>query len=174
MKSADNKEQNYQFKTNINMKTKTSILAVTKAFFILLVSCCLFSCSSETKTNEYEQLLSGKHELRKFNVKSTTKTQSNGCWFFVVGSYSSKTTQESKIRFYFKTIKGEYVFKEMEFNKVNIKIDSSANNPYVKFYWKNRGSVYSGNLIYENAITRAVIYCKEEDFQPEININELR
>ena len=33
-------ERNYQFKTNIIMKTKTSILAVTKAFFILLVMCC--------------------------------------------------------------------------------------------------------------------------------------
>jgi len=40
IKSADNKELNYQFKTNINMKTKTSILALTKAFFILLVICC--------------------------------------------------------------------------------------------------------------------------------------
>ena len=29
------------------MKTKTSILALTKAFFILLVMCCFFSC--ETK-----------------------------------------------------------------------------------------------------------------------------
>lgn len=38
MKSAELKELNYQFKTNINMKTKTSILALTKAFFILLVS----------------------------------------------------------------------------------------------------------------------------------------
>lgn len=33
------------------MKTKTSILAVTKAFFILLVSCCLFSCSLPTSDN---------------------------------------------------------------------------------------------------------------------------
>jgi hypothetical protein len=156
------------------MKTKTSILALTKSFFILLVSCCLFSCGNEKKLNEYEQLLSGKHELRKFNVKTTNKTESSGCWFFVVGSYSSKTTEESKIRFYFMTIKGEYVFKEMDFNKVNVKIDSTAKIPYVKFYWKNYGSTYSGNAIYEHSITRAVIYCKEEDFQPEININELR
>lgn len=28
------------------MKTKTSILALTKAFFILLVMCCLFSCNN--------------------------------------------------------------------------------------------------------------------------------
>lgn len=47
MKSAELNEQNYQFKTNIIMNTKTSILAATKAFFILLVSCCLFSCNIE-------------------------------------------------------------------------------------------------------------------------------
>jgi hypothetical protein len=45
MKSAAFKEQNYQFKIKVNMKTKTSILALTKAFFILLVMCCLFSCN---------------------------------------------------------------------------------------------------------------------------------
>ena len=58
MKSADNKEQNYQFKTNINMKTKTSKLALTKAFFILLVSICFISScqnldtSSDNSTNK--------------------------------------------------------------------------------------------------------------------------
>jgi hypothetical protein len=31
------------------MKTKTSILALTKAFFILLVICCLFSCTPTPK-----------------------------------------------------------------------------------------------------------------------------
>jgi hypothetical protein len=46
MKSAVFKTQIYQFKTNIIMKTKTSNLALTKAFFILLVMCCFFSCSS--------------------------------------------------------------------------------------------------------------------------------
>lgn len=153
---------------------KIKDLIITKVFFILLLSCSLFSCSNKNKVNEYEQLLSGKHELRKFNVKSTTNTQSSGYWFFVVGSYNSKTIEESKIRFYFMTINGEYVFKEMNFNKVNVKIDSTARIPYIKFYWKNLGSSYSGNAIYENAITRAVIYCKEEDFQPEININELQ
>lgn len=53
MKSAVIETRIYQLKTNIIMKTKTSILAVTKAFFILLVMCC-FSCTSvkEEKTNE--------------------------------------------------------------------------------------------------------------------------
>ena len=51
MKSAVLNEQNYKFKTNIIMKTKTSILVVTKAFFILLVMCCFFSCHNHI--NEY-------------------------------------------------------------------------------------------------------------------------
>jgi len=43
MKSADYKEQNYQFKNKVNIKTKTSNLSVTKAFFILLVMCCFLN-----------------------------------------------------------------------------------------------------------------------------------
>ena len=44
MKGADYKELNYKLKTNLNMKTKNSILALTKAFFILLVMVSAFSC----------------------------------------------------------------------------------------------------------------------------------
>ena len=58
MKSAVLNELNYKFKTNINMKTKSSILALTKAFFILLVMCCFFSCTrgDELKnTNKFDK-----------------------------------------------------------------------------------------------------------------------
>lgn len=52
MKSTDYKELNYQFKTNIIMKTKTSILALTKVFLILFVSSCLLvSCAREKSTS---------------------------------------------------------------------------------------------------------------------------
>ena len=34
------------------MKTKTSILALTKAFLILLIMCCLFSCSPLEQDNK--------------------------------------------------------------------------------------------------------------------------
>ena len=56
MKSFYNKENNYQFKTNIIMKMKTSILPLTEVFFILLFSCSLFSCERTTATliNEKE------------------------------------------------------------------------------------------------------------------------
>ena len=70
MKSADNKELNYKFKTNINMKTKISILPLTKAFFILLVSSCLLvSCTQETSTsiNEDSQNRIKLKEVRVIN-----------------------------------------------------------------------------------------------------------
>jgi hypothetical protein len=56
------------------MKTKTSILAITKAFFILLVMCCLFSsCNNEV---QYDGLVltdenTGKKYLLKHNVGDT-------------------------------------------------------------------------------------------------------
>lgn len=41
------------------MKTKTSILAVNKAFFILLVVCC-FSCTSSVKKKVSNDKMNGK------------------------------------------------------------------------------------------------------------------
>ena len=40
------KEQKYQL-NKLDMKTKTSILVLTNVCFILLISCCLFSCNIE-------------------------------------------------------------------------------------------------------------------------------
>ena len=150
---------------------KLILLASGIITMMLLLSSCQMN-----KFDEHEYLLSGKHELRKFNVKESATTTSRGSWFLVVGSYESQTKTESKVRFYFKTRNDEYVFKELDFEKVVLKIDSTAKVPYVKFYWNNCGCGYHPNdmQIYERAITRAVIYCKEEDFAPEININDLK
>lgn len=57
MKSAALNGQDYQFKTKANMKTKTSILTLTRVIFILLVMCCFSSCSKsnvETKTTDIQ------------------------------------------------------------------------------------------------------------------------
>lgn len=82
MKSAELNEQNYQFKTNINMKTKTSILALTKAFFILLVMCCFSSCTSTLDKDSVfiveEISLLNKHEA----VYTMTDRNKYGKWKF--------------------------------------------------------------------------------------------
>lgn len=63
MKSVALKALNYQFKTEVNIGTKTSILALTKTFFILLVSCCVLSCSTELHESQ---------ETRKYTVSLST------------------------------------------------------------------------------------------------------
>jgi hypothetical protein len=82
MKSAVLNKLNYQFKTNIIMKTKTSILALTKAFFILLVMCCLFSCTNTLDKDSVfiveEIYLLNKHEA----VYTMTDRNKYGKWKF--------------------------------------------------------------------------------------------
>ena len=59
---------NYQFKTKVNMKTKPSILALTKAFFILLVSSCLLvSCTQEESTS-INETSENRIKLKEVNI----------------------------------------------------------------------------------------------------------
>jgi len=119
-------------------------------------------------------ILSGKHELRKFNVKETTTTSSKASFFLIVGSYSSETTQSTEVRFYFKNYHNEWQLMIKPITSVNIKIDNSVIIPYIKFYWNDNNyhsDIYS---IYDECVSRVVIYCKNSDFIPEININNLK
>jgi len=85
MKSADNKEQNYQFKTNVNMKTKTSILVLKKAFFILLVSGSVISCNQKLEIEKVDTptkwvIVKAEQENRKlstYKLKSINKSNLN-------------------------------------------------------------------------------------------------
>jgi len=144
-----------------------------KNLLIALIICTAFySCKQDNRESIESYYLKGKHELRKFNVKTSERTISSGYWLLIGGSYNSESKEESKIRFYFKTINSEYVFKELDFTKVYIKIDSSAITPYVKFFWINGG--IDEHSVYDESISRCVIYCKEKDFTPEVNINQLQ
>jgi len=145
---------------------------------LLLFICSMFillSCSNENKIDAQKEVLGGKHLLRKFNVKTTTTTSSSGAFFLVVGGYSSYTSEQSIVRFYFLNYKGEYQLMEKYLSDVNIKIDSTVKEPYVKFYWIKRiRTINEFNSMYNNDVTRVVIYCKDSDFQPELNINDLK
>lgn len=149
-----------------------------KKLLLLFISIfLLLSCgdSNENKIDAQKEVLGGKHLLRKFNVKTTTTTSSSGAFFLVVGGYSSYTTEQSIVRFYFLNYNGEYQLMEKYLNDVNIKIDSTVKEPYVKFYWIKRiRTINEFNSMYNNDVTRVVIYCKDSDFQPELNINDLK
>ena len=149
------------------MKTIINTLA-----FIFILS--LAACDNKVHS-EYEYVLGGNHILRKFNVKTTTSQSSSAFYFFVAGSYSSSTYSNTKVRFYFLNFKGEYQLMEQSLNDVNIKIDNNVVIPYVRFYWAEHPRYREEwKTMYQHDVTGAVIYCKESDFQPEININDLK
>lgn len=145
-----------------------------KIFYAIVILFIVSSCKDSNKA--YENVLGGKHELRKFNVKTSNQTSSSGYYFLVAGGYNSETVENSVVRFYFKNYRDEYQLLEMPITKVNVRIDSTAIKPYVKFYWNEEGGygVKECQKMYEYSITRAVICCRDSDFQPEININDLK
>ena len=63
------------------MKTKTLILAPTKAFLILLVSCCLFSCN-----NANDRKLCLKNVKKVYPNSKIYKNPNSGFSFYVVDS----------------------------------------------------------------------------------------
>lgn len=142
---------------------------------LLIVGCCTSENKNEPAPNPYEKILGGEHPLRKFNVNNSIENKVDAWYFLVVGQYSSQNIENTKVRFYFLNCKNEYQLLEFPLEKVNIKVDTNAMVPFVKFYWNNHNRDETQyNQMYENDITRVVIHCRENDFQPSININNLK
>jgi hypothetical protein len=79
---------------------------------------------------------------------------------------------------YFKNYIGQYEFLEIPLTKVQIKIDTLVTIPYITFDY-TKDSFY--NMIMNDSDNRnylpymkIIIHCKESDFMPEININDLK
>lgn len=136
-----------------------------------MISC--INTTPQIKPINENMVLGGNHELRRFNVKDKTTTESSGVFFLLIGGFNSKTITETTVRFYFLNYGKEYQFMELPLNKINIKIDNSIQSPYIKFGWYGLCGSDNWRNYYDD-VYRAVIYCKDTDFQPEININDLR
>lgn len=126
-------------------------------FTISLFAIALYGCDSAEQNKKIREW---KHELRKFNVGNSQRGAS-GWYFLVMGGYTG-ASNEAKVRFYYKDYQGEYSFMETTLDRVNIKIENTP-KPYATF-----------SDAYHTELTRVVIHCREQDFQPEININQLR
>ncbi len=72
------------------MKTKTSILALTKAFFILLVSGCLFSCETTvSKKSMNEQYFGSPIEILTID----------SCEYIYIGNDTRSLTHKGNCKF---------------------------------------------------------------------------
>jgi hypothetical protein len=57
---------------------------------------------------------------------------------------------------------------------LKIHIDSTVKTPYIIMELNNQKHCYNLDYYAKYRIDKATVYCKEEDFQPEININQLK
>jgi hypothetical protein len=145
-----------------------------KKIIILILSVITFASCQENKENYPE--LNVKHELRKFNVKTTSEKYASGGFFLIMGSYSSGETQKTNCRMYFKNCEGSYQLLDIPTSMVKIHIIDTLTKPYVTLDLYNEGwtCVRLLNMnpgIWYRSVT---VYCKESDFQPEININDAK
>jgi hypothetical protein len=155
-------------------KTKGTICAILLIILCIVAGFALTSCYSTGESNKICHQFKGNHELKKFNIKTSTTTTQSAFFFLVVGGYDSKTTTNTNVRMYFKNCKGLYEFLEVPLNHIQIQIDSII-IPYIVFDCNkdvlNRGDVMGHNLPESLPI---ILHCKESDFTPEININDIR
>lgn len=157
-----------------------SVRKMTK-FFLFTIMLFVVSCEIP-KPSPIENSYPEKginHKLRKFNVKTTTSTSSSGFYFVVIGGYSSNSYESTSIRLYFENCHKEYQFLELPLHKVRIKIDSTVVDPYIVFdnypsfsMSEGAGNCYSGMGFGD--IKNAIISCRENDFQPDVDINSLK
>lgn len=166
------------------MKKITFIFAIGILFFT--------SCTNFNTQMIWEKNFHGKHELKRMSVFNQTTKQTVGSFFLVVGSVTSTETTNSTIRFCWKHPDGSYVFSEVGFNKIKIRI-TNTDNPYIEFKLKDEiaypgfvngkgDKISKREYLYYMSIEGGVdwwvdyitIYCKESDFPTDVNLTTLK
>jgi len=145
-----------------------SMKKIYPILYIILITISIYSCKHDPSKDDVDESLI-KHELRKFNVKTSIEEKSSGSFFLIFGGYSSSVKEYTNIRFYFKNCLNEYQFVETDIKNVRIKIDT-VKIPYVVI----KGQYRNQHCYNEWGFSKIVLYCSEKDFQPQININDLK
>lgn len=111
------------------MKTMKIWISFLVIFFI---GGMFLSCTHLTDKMLMDKHFGGKHELRRFNVYNQTTKESYGSYFLIMGSYVSKESSETKIRFCWKHKDGTFIFSEVGFDKIRLRI-VNTDKPYIEF-----------------------------------------
>lgn len=135
----------------------------------------MFSCTMpDPKDLQVEspagEMLNGEHVLRRFNVSSKTEQNIKGSYFLIAGQVESNTISKYTATFAWKTHDDTYITTELPLSKIRVKIDSTANQPYVKFRWRPCNCTLNDINNSNSIILYMVVHCKEEDYPLEINL----
>lgn len=153
-------------------------------FIVMMLMGMMFmsSCTHLTDKMLMDKHFGGKHELRRFNVYNEVTKESHGSYFLIMGSYMSRESSETKIRFCWKHPDGTYIFSEVGFDKIRLRI-VNTDKPYIEFKlrrldWKTDENNYNDYMDSVEESFRFVDYviinCKEEDFPADVNLKDLK
>lgn len=126
---------------------------------VVVVILCLigFGCvmSWESKNTEklermtIDSYYSGKHELFSLSTFTNRGSESSasGTWFIVFGGYSesTKTYENQKVRFSWKTLDSSFCVSEISLNQVRFNIIDSGVQPFCTFDYVYDGGVFFGD-----------------------------
>lgn len=162
------------------MKTIISWMSFLVIFFTAGI---MISCTHLTDKVLMDKHFKGNHELRRFNVYNETTKQSYGSYFLILGSYSSTESTQIKIRLCWKHPDDTYVFSEVPFNKIRLRI-VNTDKPYInfriqKFDWETDETTANKfldnvELSIDNYVDYVIINCKESDFPADVNLKDLK
>jgi len=155
-----------------------------KKLFLLLFIATLSSCinTKEIAKNDIDPYLKGNHELRRLSqLERKTPSTLSASYFLFWGSASAKGESiQSYIGFAWENHLGEYVLSKVETTNIRIKFDEKANIPYVTFGYNGEElAVYQYDVpaqlsfIVSNRLHYVVIHCREQDYMPEYNIQNI-
>jgi len=141
----------------------------------------IHSCKSRETVDEMSELLEGQHKLRKLNIRNSQESSLSGSFFLGIGSVSGSSSTIEKVKFSWELPNGQFAISTFETSKIRIEFDSTVLEPLIRFELKdNRGYVRRFNLDYVNdsygfyhQIKYVVIFCKEEDYIIDLNLNDL-
>ncbi len=161
------------------MKTLIKYQLVTALFSILLGSL-ISSCNSED-LDEMSEILDGKHKLRKLNVRQLHESNFSRGFFLGIGGISGSSKEIEKIRFSWELPNGQYVVSTFPISKVRIQLDSTANKPSIQFNLREKNTrirkfdldKINSDYYFYYEIKYVVIFCKQEDYIIDLNINDL-
>ena len=102
-----------------------SMKKIYPILYIILITISIYSCKHDPSKDDVDESLI-KHELRKFNVKTSIEEKSSGSFFLIFGGYSSSVKEYTNIRFYFKNCLNEYQFVETDIKNVRVNYPPTA------------------------------------------------
>lgn len=153
-----------------------------KLLMVLLAVVCLTSCTVTPVPSRITPALAGEHTLRKFNKDTYVSSSWSASYFLIFGSAHGKEKEERRIAFSWLSNDSTYIYSTVTLDKVRIKFDNQAEEPYVTFY--NLESSDGGNWepnpntdmqeIMDGYIGHIVIHCRPEDYSKDVNLNQLK